>query len=288
MDVSWLDRDEYPFNSHFMQVEGGRMHYLDVGQGRPLVMVHGTPTWSFLYRHFIKELSKKYRVIVPDHIGFGLSDKPAHWSYRTRDHAANLSALITSLGLQNITLVVHDFGGPIGFPYALEHPQNIHSLVIFNTFLWSLRGERKFETPGLIFNNPVGRWLYLKHNFSARVLLKSAWGKYKPLTRDIHRHYTSPFSNSGERMGTWGFVRALLGESEWYQSQWVRRACIADKPALILWGMKDFAFGEKELARWKGLFTQSRVVTYPQVGHFVPDEASDATVIEVRSFLQEL
>src|SRR5512146_856837 len=112
MNTSWINQNEYPFQSHFLDLAPGRMHYVDEGQGETILMVHGTPTWSFLYRRLIKELSPDYRVVAPDHLVFGLSDKPESFSYLPRDHAGNLTCLIESLNLKGITLVVHDFGGP--------------------------------------------------------------------------------------------------------------------------------------------------------------------------------
>src|SRR5688572_6908616 len=134
-NLTWLNRKEYPFKSNFLPLDAGQLHYLDEGSGEPIVMVHGTPAWSFLYRNLVKELSRNYRCIVPDHLGFGLSDKPKHWSYKPEAHAQNLKILINYLELKNITLVVHDFGGPIGLHYALEHPENIKRLVIINTWM---------------------------------------------------------------------------------------------------------------------------------------------------------
>jgi haloalkane dehalogenase len=261
------------------------MHYVDEGQGRPLVMVHGTPTWSFLYRYLIKNLSAEFRVVAPDHLGFGLSEKPESWSYRPQDHARNLKALIEHLDLKDIVLVVHDFGGPIGISYALDHPENVRALVISNTFLWSLKGDPSFERANRLFNNAVGRWLYLRQNFSAKIIVRSAWGKHRPLTPEIHRQYQLALPDAVSRLGTWQFVQSLLGESDWYESLWAKRDCIAEKPALLLWGMQDFAFKEKELARWKDLFPQARAVTFPKVGHFVPDEAGPETVDEILKWI---
>jgi haloalkane dehalogenase len=285
--ASWVDRGVYPFQPHDIKVDGGRMHFVDEGQGRPLVMVHGTPTWSFLYRCLIDDLSSSFRVVAPDHIGFGLSDKPGDWTYRPQDHARNLETLIEQLGLKDIVLLVHDFGGPIGLSYALDHPENVSALVIFNTFLWSLKGDPSFERVNRLFNNGIGRWLYLKQNFSAKVIVRSAWGKHRPLTPTLHRQYTAAFPDAKSRQGTWQFMQSLLGESAWYESLWERRDHLADKPALLLWGMRDIAFKEKERARWKNLFAKARAIAYPQVGHFVPDEAGPESVEEVRAFLHD-
>ena len=104
----------YPFESRFFDLGGVRYHYLDEGRGEPIVMVHGNPTWSFYYRHLIMDLRKEYRVIAPDHIGCGLSDKPQQYEYTLEHHIANLEALLEHLALKKITLALHDWGGPIG------------------------------------------------------------------------------------------------------------------------------------------------------------------------------
>lgn len=284
-DYVWIDRSAYPFQPHQLKVDGGQMHYIDEGQGRPLVMVHGTPTWSFLYRYLIKELSVEYRVIALDHIGFGLSDKPENWSYHPQEHARNLETLIEHVGLKDIVLVVHDFGGPIGLSYAINHPENVSALVIFNTFLWSLKGDPAFERTSRLFDNAIGRWLYLKQNFSANMMMHSAWGKHRPLTPEIHRQYTLAFPDEKSRLGTWRFFQSLQGESDWYESLWAERNRLAKMPTLLLWGIRDITFKEKELARWKNLFPKAKVVTFPQVGHFVPDEAGPEAAEEIHAFL---
>ncbi len=198
------------------------MHYVDEGRGKPIVMVHGTPTWSFIYRHLIKGLSDDFRVIAPDNIGFGLSEKPENWSYRPSDHAKNLAYLIESLGLEDITLVVHDFGGPIGLAYAVENPQNVSRIIIFNTFMWSLRGDPSFERPYRLMNNFLGKTLYKRFNFSANVMIRAAWGDKRKLTREIHRHYIHALAEAKDRQGTWIFLQELIKSSDWYDYLWNR------------------------------------------------------------------
>ena len=199
----WVNRNLYPFRSHWLEVVGGRMHYVDEGTGPVVVMVHGTPTWSFLYRELIRELSKSYRVIAPDQIGFGLSDKPAGWSYRPEDHARNVSTLIERLELSDIALVVHDFGGPIGLSYALEHPDNVRALVLFNTWMWSLEGTAA-EKASRFMGGPIGRFLYRRMNLSPRVLVRAAFGDKRKLTREVHRHYIEAFPSPERRQAPWG------------------------------------------------------------------------------------
>jgi len=113
-NANWLDRDEYPFAPHYLTTPAGRLHYIDEGSGRPIVFVHGNPVWSFLYRNQIKALTSEHRCIAPDHIGFGLSDKPRDWTYLPAQHAANLEQLLEPMDLHDLTLVIGDWGGPIG------------------------------------------------------------------------------------------------------------------------------------------------------------------------------
>jgi haloalkane dehalogenase len=287
LDDTWVNRTEYPFQPHFLQLPAGRMHYVDEGQGRPVLMVHGTPTWSFLYRHLIRGLSADYRVIAPDHIGFGLSDKPQNWTYLPSDHASNLEQLIHELDLNDLTLVVHDFGGPIGLSYAVAHPDRIRNLVLFNTFMWSLQGDPSFERPARIFNNALGKFAYTRLNFSAKIMIPAAWGDKRKLNRTIQQQYVKALPDSASRQGTWVFLKELIGSSSWYEQLWKQRDQIQDKPALILWGMKDIAFKEKELSRWEQLFSSTQVIRYPQTGHFVPEEEGQALVPIIRGFLDD-
>ena len=166
---AWLNPTLYPFASHHLDVGPGRMHYVDEGEGVPIVMVHGTPSWSFLYRHLIRGLSADFRCVAPDHLGFGLSDKPEAFAYTPKAHAENLETLIKTLNLKDVVLMVHDFGGPIGLSYALDHPENVRALVIMNTWLWRYRA---LGQAGRVLGNPLGRFLYERLNFSVSVLLK--------------------------------------------------------------------------------------------------------------------
>jgi haloalkane dehalogenase len=285
--ADWVDRNLYPFQSRYIDPGPGRMHYVDEGTGPVILMVHGTPTWSFLYRHLIRELLQNYRVIAIDHLGFGLSDKPPHWSYRPEDHARNLEVLIERLGLCDITLVVHDFGGPIGLAYATRHPDNVRALVLFNTWMWSLQGTAA-EKVSRLMGGPVGRFLYRRLNFSSRVLIKAAFSDKRKLTREVHRQYTAAFPAPAARQGPWVLARELIGSSSWYQGLWQCRQRIVEKPTLVLWGMRDPAFGSDALARWKAAFTNARIVELPNAGHFVQEEAPEEAARAIRTFLSGL
>ena len=281
---AWLDRTEYPFAPHYAEVGGGRMHYVDEGAGPAVVLVHGTPTWSFLWRRLIAELSTTHRVIAPDHIGFGLSDKPAGWSYRPADHARNLSTLLERLDVGPMTLVVHDFGGPIGLSHAIEHPERVTSLVLFNTFLWSMRDNPTAVRASRLFGSAFGRFLYTRLNLSPRWLIPMSFADRSRLTPAIHRHYTAPFPDADSRMGAWTLAKELVESSEWYDALWARRDRLATIPAQLHWGMKDPAFGPDALARWETVFERAEVHRH-DAGHFVQEEVEGIGGV-VRTFIE--
>jgi len=152
---SWLDKKEYPFNSNYFNVNGHQMHYIDEGQGETILFIHGTPSWSFDFRNVIKSLSKNYRCIAIDHIGFGLSDKPEFYDYSTQNHSWTLEKFVLYLGLNNINLVVHDFGGPIGLDFAIRNSQLIKRITVLNSWLWSSEGDPKYLKLKRILKSPL-------------------------------------------------------------------------------------------------------------------------------------
>jgi haloalkane dehalogenase len=277
----WLDRGEYPFESRWLDVEGGRMHYLDEGEGAPIVMVHGTPTWSFMYRHLVKGLRARHRCLAPDHLGFGLSERPAAWSYRPADQARNLARFIDTLGLKDVTLVVHDFGGPIGLAYALDHPENVRRLVLFNTWMWATAGDRHFEVFGRLLSGRIGRFLYERLGFSVRVMLRHVMVDKTRYTRAVERHYLRALDGHA----TWVYARELLGSSAWYDGLWQRRERLARIPALLAWGLKDPAFGAY-LPRWRGVFQRAEVLPLADCGHAPPEERAPEVLPVLERFLE--
>lgn len=271
-DISWLDRTEYPFESHYLDVEAGRLHYVDQGAGAPIVMVHGNPTWSFLYRHLIKQLSPHYRCVAPDHIGFGLSDKPVDWAYLPHQHTENLTALIDHLGLKDITLVVQDWGGPTGLAYAIAHPENVRRLVILNTWLWPVNKDPYYIGFSGFMGGPIGRHLIKRHNFFVNGVMSQSYGDKKRLTPAIHRHYSAPLSMPAERKGCWVFPGQIVGASEWLAEIWSKRAVLRPMSKLIVWGTKDIAFRENELKTWSREFPEAQILRQRGVGHYVQEE----------------
>ena len=284
MIPAWIDRAEYPFAPRRLAVDGVAMSYLDEGEGPTVLMVHGTPSWSFLYRHLVRELRDAFRCVVPDLPGFGLSDKPPGDAYRPEDQARRLAAFIDALGLKDLTLVVHDFGGPIGLAHAIDRPTNVRRLVLFNTWMWSLAGNRPYVWPARLMSTRLGRLLYERLGFSVNVLWRQAVrdARYTPA---IHAQYTAALRAPAARHASFIYARELLGSSAWFDGLWQRRDCIASIPALLVWGMKDPAFATA-LPRWRALFAEAEVVEWPDVGHAPPEVRGAESAARVRRFLE--
>ena len=281
----WLDRTAYPFAQHAFAVPAGSLNFVDEGIGSPVVLVHGNPSWSWQFRGVIARLAPAHRCIAPDHLGFGLSDKPADFSYLPEDHARNLELLLEHLDLRDITLVVNDWGGPIGLSYALNHPDRVARLVITNTWMWPVNDDWYYSGFSGFMGGPIGRQLIRRRNFFADTVVKMAFGTKSRLTPAIHRHYLAPLGTQADRRGSWVFPRQIIAATPWLRSLWERREAIADKPALLAWGMKDIAFREKELRGWEGLLRRSRTVRYADTGHFVSEEVPDALATEIERLI---
>jgi pimeloyl-ACP methyl ester carboxylesterase len=283
---AWLDRHAYPFTPRRMTLSAGTVSYLDEGRGEPILFVHGTPTWSFEYRHLIRALAPTHRCIAPDHLGFGLSDRPADFPYTPEAHATVLAELVERLSLDRFTLVVHDFGGPIGLPLALERPERIRGLVLLNTWMWSFAGDADMTRKARVAGGGLGRFLYRRFNFSLKTLTPHAYGDRRKLTPAIHGQYLAPFPDAdGRGRVLWQLARSLLGSSDFYDSLWQRRERLAALPALILWGMRDSAFRPHLLERWRTALPRARVVELAEAGHWPHEEAPEEVVRQMEALL---
>ncbi len=281
---SRVDQNLYPFKSRFLELSAGKMHFIDEGNGETLLFIHGTPTWSFLYRSFIQELSNDHRCIAPDHIGFGLSGKPLDFPGTPEAHADNLNEFIAKLDLQNVTIIVHDFGGPIGLATAMNDPDRIKRVVLFNTWLWETQHLPAVKKIDKIVNSWLGRWMYLNMNFSPKVLLKQGFSDKRKLTKTMHQHYIIPFPNPQSRRSLLNIAKSLAGSSDWFEHQWQRLQSF-DKPFCIIWGMKDTFITSKFLEKWKSGIRNFEVHEL-DAGHFIQEEKPIESINIIRSFME--
>lgn len=283
--MNWINKELYPFESNYYLTKYGNLHYIDEGEGEILLFVHGTPTWSFLYRNYIKDLSKKYRCIAIDHLGFGLSDKNSDFEGSPQKHNEILTEFINHLQLKKINLIVHDFGGVIALPYAIDNINNINKIIIFNTFLWSNEGNPEVIKIDKILKGFLGKFLYLNLNFSPKVLLKKAFYDKSKLNKEIHNQYLRPFPNKNSRIGLYRIALSLLGSSKWYESYWKKVETINKKKVMFIWGVKDEFIGEKYLEKWLNKVKAIKVLKY-NCGHFVQEENFTESLNEIKLFLE--
>ncbi len=281
-----IDRVAYPFESRWATLPAGRMHYVDEGRGEPIVFVHGTPSWSFEWRHLIAGLSGTHRCIAPDHLGFGLSERPRRFAYTPEAHAEAFGSFVARLDPPPFTLVVHDYGGPIALPLCLSHPDRVARLVIVNTWMWTFAGDREMARNARLAGGMLGRLLYRYLNLSLRVLMPFAFGDRKKLTPEIHRQYLDRFPDRWSRGAVlWPLAHALLGSSAHYDALWRKRQGLRGRPALIVWGMKDAAFAPRLLERWREALPDAQLVEIGNAGHWPQEEAPDEVLRSLRAFL---
>ena len=283
-DPQWLDRSAYPFATRWAPLREGRLHYVDEGSGDPVLFSHGTPTWSFEFRHLIRAVSDVRRCIAPDHLGFGLSDRPAGVAYTPEAHAARLAEFADTLRLDRFALVVHDYGGPIALPLALEG--RVTRLVLLNTWMWPFDDDAEMMRRARLVSGALGRWLYRRANASLRLLMPSAYGNRRCLTPAIHRQYLEPFRNPDDRvLVLWPLARALTGSSAFYASLLARAGRLVTVPTLIIWGMKDTALRPGQLERWRRLLPHATVLPGTAAGHWPHEEAPSEVAEAVAEFL---
>ena len=278
-------KTEYPFIPHYHEVKSEKLHYVDEGQGEPILMLHGNPTWSFFYRNLAKHFSKTNRVIVPDHIGCGLSDKPQDYEYTLENHIENTVALIKKLDLKNITLIVHDWGGAIGMGVATRHPELIAKMVIMNTAAF-----RSMEIPWRIniLRNPVGEWFIRTFNgFAGPATTMAVTKKLSPL---VKKGFVFPYDNFESRIATAKFVRDIPMDK--VHPTYKTLSNIEEKlktlkvPVLLLWGEQDFCFTMNFQRRWLEFFPTAKVKTFPDAGHYLVEDKTKEVIEEIETFIK--
>ena len=287
-------RDLYPYQSNFLSLNSGtsednlNYHYLDEGEGETLLMLHGNPSWSFYYRNLVKGLKDKYRCVVPDHIGCGLSDKPQDYNYTLAQHIDNLEIFIDQLGLKDITLVMHDWGGAIGMGYAVRHVENIKRLVIFNTAAF-LSGKIPFSIN--VCRLPFFGTIAIRHfNAFAGMAVKRAVKNRDRMTSKVKRGYLAPYNNFANRIANLRFVQDIPMRPDIPSYPVVKYIedhleLLRDHPKLVVWGMKDFCFDDHFLARWKNIYPEAEVHEMEDAGHYVVEDAYERIIPLMRNFL---
>ena len=288
-----IPRDLYPYEGRHLDLGGIRLHYLDEGSGPPVLCVHGNPSWSFYYRRVVNELSRDHRVIVPDHVGCGLSDKPGDdaYDYTLERRVADLEALVDELGITSgLTLIVHDWGGMIGMGLAHRRPGLVARIVALNTAAFPLPSSKPFPWPlWLVRNTPVGAFLVQRFNAFSRGAARYCVtrGKMDPRVR---QGMIAPYEPLDARIATLRFVQDIPlgpGDQAWDLLKAVEDGLgqHADTPVLLCWGMKDFVFDRHFLDIFVEHWPHAEVMRLDDAGHYVLEDAPEDVVPRIRHFL---
>ena len=271
----------YPFESKWFESAVGRVHYVDEGSGRPILFLHGNPTWSFLYRGIITRLRDEFRCIAVDYPGFGLSDRPADYGYTAAEHAEVVTALVDQLGLEDLIVMGQDWGGPIGMSVALSKPERVTGLVFGNTWFWPTDRllNRVFS---LFMSSPLLQWAILERNFFVERLIPS--GTARKLSNEEMDHYRRAQPDRESRAGAAEFPRQLRVAGPWLKElAEAVPAALGEKPLLLVWGMKDFAFQANwALPRWKATFRDHVLLELPNAKHFIQEDAPEEIAAAIR------
>jgi haloalkane dehalogenase len=280
-----VDPSEYPFADHWWPYRDGLVHYVDEGEGPVVLLLHGNPTWSYLYRNIVKELRTSCRVVAPDYPGFGMSRAPSRYTFTPREHSEMISDLVAHLGLRELVLVVQDWGGPIGMRYATRNPKNVRGLVIMNTWAWPASGlQRMFSI--VMGGWPVGYWLQTRRNYFARSMLPNGIVRTDRVTESFRKAYTDPFPTPTSRVPTWVFPRQIRKSGPWLAEIESKLQVLADVPTQLLWGLHDDpGFPVKELERWQRHFRQHETETLEDASHSVQEDRPDRVVASIRRVL---
>ena len=292
----------FPFEPHFSETTGFRMHYVDEGKGEPIICLHGEPTWGYLYRKFISPLSKTHRVIVPDHMSFGKSETPQDKEYHLRTHVENLTALIEELDLWDITFVVQDWGGPISGAYTVRHPERVKRFCLMNTLLGYSPFVKNAPKLPPLHTSPWFTWVTEKlkdgsyyevmGNLGSTVLsvMKILGFENSAVVDETWlRAYSAPFENKEECKGAIEFPLdvALQRVANYVKEEVGGVEELRRKPAMLAEGMRDRAIPpERAITDFKTLFPNGPIVGLENVGHFCQEDAPETLVALIQQFIQ--
>jgi len=283
----------YPFDSHFVELGDLRLHYVDEGSGEVVVAVHGNPTWSLYYRELIKDLRSDHRVIVPDHMGCGLSDRPddSRYSYTLESRIADFETLMGRLDLDEVNLVVHDWGGAIGCAWAGRNPERVKRLVILNTGAFHLPATKALPWQlWLVRNTPLGSGLVRGLNGFARGATRFGCTR-RPMPKEVRDAFCAPYDSWENRRAVLRFVEDIPlrpGDRGYDLVTEIAENLprLAGKPVMICWGDKDFVFDRHFLAEWVRIFPDAELHRFPDGGHYILEDYADEIVPLVREFFK--
>jgi len=276
------DRRLFPFESRWLELPEGKIHYVDEGEGPPILFLHGNPTWSFLYRGVIIRLRKQYRCVALDLPGFGLSDHPSNFRYTPEEHAQIVRTVVETLDLRNLTVMGHDWGGPIGMKLAIDELDRIRALVMANTWYWPTTALHLRAFSWALSTGYLRRLVYKKNFFVEKMI---PLGVKHPLAGEVLQHYRGPFQTVDSRAGMAEFARQLTLSANWLgQIEIDVRRTLGQLPLLLTWGIDDLAFTPAFMDTFLRDFADASVVRL-DAKHYVQEDAPGDLAKAIQEFL---
>lgn len=268
----WVDDELFPFESRFVELDGNVVHYVDEGSGPILLMLHGNPVWSFVYREVIVALRDRFRCIALDFPGFGLSTGAPGYRYRAQDHAELLVSFLDRMDLSQLTLVGHNWGGPFGLYAAEQRPDRFERLILANTWAWPLNGDLSSEMFSRGVGNPVGRALIQRFNLLVDYFIPSAH-KRRKLSEAEKAHYREAMPTPERRHPCAVLPGEIIGAREFFNDLADQLSAIEKLPTLIVWADTDPIFNDKYRERFEATFPNHTTTVLHGVGHFLQSDA---------------
>lgn len=283
-----VDVEEYPFKSNWFEKDGISMHYIDEGEGVPIVLTHGNPDWSFLNRNIIKQLSGKARMIAYDLPGFGFSDTPPNFGYTPQEHTEWIKALIFDhLKLEKFILVVQDWGGPTGLTVATDNPDNVLGVIISNT--WGWKAEGGLEEFSMLMRTPEMEKRVLEENFFVTTLMKENISEESKNNKAITDAYEMAFPTPESRKGTMIFPQQITLAEYWLEELEEKLPNLSTKPIELIFGEKDFACGAPDIiAKWRSYYPHANVQLLPDANHFTQEDSPESFVFSLERMLKKI
>ena len=280
-----VPRELFDVEHRFLDLGGARIHYVDEGVGETILLLHGNPAWSFLYRKIIAGLKDEFRCVALDYPGYGMSSAPAGYRFTPREHSAVLERFVDRLALSELTLMVQDWGGPVGLGLAGRRPELVRRLVIGNTFAWPLNSEFRVRMFSALMGGPIGRTLNRRLMLVPRVFFARGLAQEPP--REVLDLYFAPWRDPARRAPAAIGPKQLIAASDYLKEVEANLPKIADRPALIVWGTKDFAFGAGERKRFEATFPNHRTILFENASHFLQEDVGERIAEAFKCFRSE-
>jgi pimeloyl-ACP methyl ester carboxylesterase len=279
-----IPRKIFAADQNFLNLpNGARIHYVDEGKGETILFLHGNPSWSFQWRDLIRELSPSFRCVALDYPGFGMSTAPLGFGFTPEEESRVVEEFVDRLALTNLTLVMQDWGGPIGLALAERRPELVRRVILGSTWAWQTSGSEPRGKFSIVFGGPIGEFIQM--NFPGIISAGLQHNVVRKLPSQVIELYTLPFLPPARRGITSFYPGQITRAHDFFVQLELGLPRVADKPALIFWALKDPGFPRTDLVRWQRVFPKQETIEFPDSSHFFFEDERDQMIPAIRAFM---